>query len=314
MLLAQHVSVREAFGLRPLAPALRDGWRSLAGHPHVPPTQWGLSSARIFKPSISLPTWLRRARSDRRVPIYNFVNRVPQRKDEGYSVRVTFARDFRGGRFTYDGHLGTDFAVPVGTRVAAPAPGVVLRVACEIDRGGLKVCIDHGRGLFTTLNHLSRALVHEGEVVKRRQVVALSGASGMEFVLLFPWVAPHVHFNTFLDGVPCDPFAREGEVSLWKKRNDPVPHDGSESKPFEPTVFRAEDIDDAIDDCVDAGYRWRMAAFPTVERRAAELMVQRNYRPTLFRSFPPLYRDVHEPRPVLDLMFRREDYVGVAMP
>ena len=46
-------------------------------------------------------------------------------------------------------------------------------VACEIDHGGLKVCIDHGQGLFTTSSHLSRTLVGEGELVRRGQVLGL---------------------------------------------------------------------------------------------------------------------------------------------
>ncbi len=163
----KRVHVLDTFGLRPLRPALRDAWQALAGNPHLPPSRWGPSSVRIFKPHIGLPTWLGLKRRDRRVPIYNFFNRVPQPPDEGYSVRATYARDFRGGRFTYDGHVGTDFASPVGTPVVAAAPGVVLRVCNEMNRGGLKVCIDHGEGLFTTSNHLSRALVEPGHRVAR---------------------------------------------------------------------------------------------------------------------------------------------------
>ena len=65
--------------------------------PYQPPAQWGLSSRKIFKLHISVPTWLGCRRADRRVPIYNFVNRVSAPRDSGYSTRVTFARDFRGG-------------------------------------------------------------------------------------------------------------------------------------------------------------------------------------------------------------------------
>ena len=44
-------------------------------------------------------------------------------------------------------------------------PQSLAAVATELDHGGLKVCIDHGEGLFTTHNHLSRALVRVGERV-----------------------------------------------------------------------------------------------------------------------------------------------------
>lgn len=315
------VSLAETFGLRPADEAIAAARRALGGSPHVPKTQWGLSSARIFKPEISIPTWLGRKLRDGRVPIYNFVNRVPQPRDEGYSVRVTYARDFRGGRYTYDGHLGTDFACPVATPIVAAAPGWVVRVACELDRGGLKVCIDHGEGLFTTHNHLSRALVRTGERVDRGQVVGLSGASGLEFVLCFPWVAPHLHYNVWLDGEVVDPFARPDETSLWRERNDPRPLSGPaprEDASLAKTPWDAEAVDAAVDACMDPEVRARARALPTVEQRAAEVLVMRMYKPTMFggafQGAPALARERFGPRPRLDLPFRREDYSGVWLP
>jgi hypothetical protein len=271
---------------------------------------------RIFKPHLSIPTWLGFRRQDRRVPIYNYFNRVPQPKGEGYSVRVTYARDYRGGRFTYDGHLGTDFAVPVGTPVVAAAPGEVVRVANDMQRGGLKVCIDHGRGLFTTSNHLSRALVSPGARVGRGDVVALSGASGIEFVLFFPWVAPHLHFNVWLDGIPVDPFARldVGEAALWRAGNDPVPaRDGAASE-YSPTEFDAAAVDASIESCRDPRLREVMRAVEPPRQRAAEVLVWRNYVPSLFPDPPSLYRADHPRTPWLDLPFREEDVAGVAHP
>lgn len=307
-----RIGVAETFGLSPVTNALGDMRRALRGSPHVPPTQWGGSSTRIFKPRISVPTWLRRTRADRLVPVYNFFNRVPQPKDEGYSVRVTYCRDFRGGRWTYDGHIGTDFACPVGTPIVAGAPGVVLRVSCELDRGGLKVCVDHGEGLFTTHNHLSRALVKVGDRVARGEVVGLSGASGVEFVLFFPWVAPHLHYNVWLDGEPVDPFAAAGEESLWRRRNDPVPGAGDER--LGPSAWDASGVDAAIDACRDPVARDAMRALPTLETRGAEVLFQRSYRPTLFASFPPLYRGRSGRSPRLDLPFRAADFRGAWLP
>ncbi len=147
----------DTFGLRPVESALTAIRRAILGTSGEPRTQIGLSSARIFKPWIGIPAWLGVRPRDRLVPIYNLFNRSPQPRDQPYSVRVSYARDFLGGRFTYDGHLGTDFALPVGTPIVASAPGIVLRVGNDLDRGGLKVCIDHGEGLFTTSSHLSRA-------------------------------------------------------------------------------------------------------------------------------------------------------------
>ena len=41
---------------RSLDEILKDGWFALAGNPYSPPSQWGLSSAKIFRPWIGLPT------------------------------------------------------------------------------------------------------------------------------------------------------------------------------------------------------------------------------------------------------------------
>jgi murein DD-endopeptidase len=271
--------------------------------------RFGLSSLAIFKPRISIPTWLGRTRGDRRAPIYNFFNRVPAPKDRGYSVRVTHARDYRGGRWTYDGHLGTDLAVPVGSVVVAGAPGRVLLVANQADQGGRKVCIDHGEGLFTTSNHLSRALVREGDRVARGQPIALSGASGVEFVAFFPFVSPHLHFNVWLDGAPVDPFALPAEESIWLRRNDPAPHRGPRDGAFRPSEFDEGGLRDAIEACRCASLRRSLAASEELPRRAAQLLLARNYRPALFSAFPSLYRSAHPRRPLLDLPLR--DFDGV---
>ncbi len=308
------LGLAEIFGLRPLGPALRSALSAVRGSPHVPPNRFGLSSLRIFKPWIGLPTWLGHRRPDCRVPLYNYFNRVRAPRDEGYSVRVTYARDVRGGRYTYDGHLGTDFAVPVGTVIVAAAPGVVLRIGNDFAQGGLKVCIDHGRGLLTTSNHLARALVPEGGLVRRGEPVGLSGASGLEFVLFFPWVSPHLHLNTWLDGEPVDPFAVAGETALWRGGNEPVPHGGTSVDRFVPTDWDPVLVDDACRACRDPAERERLLAIADVRARAAEVLVVRNYRAALFGARPPLQRERHPRRPCLDLPFRGEDFVGVAFP
>jgi murein DD-endopeptidase len=307
----------DVFGLRPFGPALAPVKRVILGGNGGPATQWGPSSVRIFKPRISLPTWAGRTRRDGLVWLYNFFNRVPQPPDEGYSVQVTYCRDFAGGRFTYDGHLGTDFACPVGTPIVAGAAGLVLRVSNELDHGGLKVCVDHGDGLFTTHNHLSRALVRPGDRVSRGQAVGLSGASGLEFVLFFPWVSPHLHYNVWLDGLPVDPFAIQGEESLWRRRNEPVPAGdvaGFDDDRFEPSEWDPRGVEAAIDACRDAGLRKELRAEGSLAGRAAAVLLKRSYRRALFASLPPLYRARHERRPRLDLPFRAQDFRGVWLP
>jgi murein DD-endopeptidase len=232
-------------------------------------------------------------------------------------VRVTTARDFRGKQATYDSHNGTDFATPPGTVVVAAAPGRVLRVSSEFNRGGLKVFIDHGRGLVTTSNHLARALVRPGQDVARGEPIALSGMSGIDGFLLFPLSSPHLHFNVWLDGTPVDPFARPGEQALWRTGNEPSPHVPGVSPAddtFVPTPWDEAAVARAIAACRHEGARAEMEAFRDPEERAMAVLFQRNYYPTRFTERPALERQRHERQPWLDLPFSHEDYDGVAWP
>src|SRR5690606_360893 len=89
---------------------------------------------------------------------------------------------------------------------------------------GLKILIDHGHGIVTGSNHMGESLVEVGQVVERGEPIGFSGYSGIDGFLFFPWSAPHVHFNVYLDGVHVDPFARadSDEESLWLG-GEPVP-------------------------------------------------------------------------------------------
>ena len=315
--LHRRLGIRETFGLSPVPRRLAEAWLAVRGQPHVPPTRFGLSSLGIFMPALSLKTWLGWRPADRTVPIYNLFNRTPTPLEEGWSVKKIQVRDFRGGRLTYDSHNGTDFALPVGTVVVAAAAGKVLRISSEFNRGGLKVFIDHGRGLITTSNHLGRALVQVGDVVQRGQPVALSGYSGLDGFIAFPWSCPHVHFNVWLDGEYVDPFAEPGEASLWLHHNDPRPDEGAngaDGSTFEPTRWDPDAVAAGVEACLDPSTRDELAAEPDPGRRAMNLLFQRNYYPTRFRGRPALESETHVRAPWLTLPLRREDYDGVAFP
>jgi murein DD-endopeptidase MepM/ murein hydrolase activator NlpD len=74
-------------------------------------------------------------------------------------------------------HLGLDIAAPVGTPVAAMAPGRVL-LAAEFYFLGRVVVLDHGHGVQSLYAHLSRVDVAEGAAVARRQPLGAIGATG----------------------------------------------------------------------------------------------------------------------------------------
>jgi murein DD-endopeptidase MepM/ murein hydrolase activator NlpD len=94
-------------------------------------------------------------------------------------------------------HSGLDFAVPQGTKVKAPADGVVTIVA-DYFFNGKTVFIDHGQGFITMYCHLSAFDVQKGQTVKRGQVIGRVGATGRA-------TGPHLHWNVSLNNARVDP-------------------------------------------------------------------------------------------------------------
>lgn len=313
MFSSKELRTREILGLTGDAPIA--AWLALRGDPHVPASRFGVTSLRIFTPRLAIATWAGRRLLGRRLPVVNLVNRTPTPIEEGWSVRVTQVRDFRGRSLTYDSHNGTDFVVPPGTRVVAPAAGRVVAIRNEFNRGGLKVYIDHGGGLLTSSHHLARTLVSVGQRVGRGETVALSGYSGIDALASFPWVAPHVHFNTLLAGALVDPFARDDEVALWRGGNQPTaapesdePEEPDQSKPT-PTAFDAERVKALIEDLQDAQRRAKLLAIEDPSLRAWAVVLEAVIYPTRFASLSATSLfDEAERRPVLDLPFSAADY------
>ncbi|MDX6511524.1 MAG: hypothetical protein QOE36_1028, partial [Gaiellaceae bacterium] len=99
----------------------------------------------------------------------------------------------RGGRF----HTGIDLPAPVGTGIAAAAPGRVS-FAGSVSGYGLLVVVAHRSGLRTFYAHLSRIDVHVGERVSAGFQVGLVGATGDA-------TGPHLHFEVRVRGAAVDP-------------------------------------------------------------------------------------------------------------
>jgi murein DD-endopeptidase MepM/ murein hydrolase activator NlpD len=98
----------------------------------------------------------------------------------------------------YKEHEGQDIGCNPGTRVHATADGVVDFSGPSHDGLGIKVEVDHGYGYKTIYGHLSKALVKEGKKVKRGELIALSGNTGLS-------TAPHLHYEVRVNGAPKDP-------------------------------------------------------------------------------------------------------------
>lgn len=288
----------------------------LQGDPYTPGSKFDLTSLRVLNPKLSILTWLGYTRPDKRIPIYNLYNHTQTPVEDGWSVRFTQVRDFRGKQNSYDSHNGTDFAIPVGTIVTAAAPGRVIRVSSEFHRGGLKVFIDHGHGLVTTSNHLGRALVHVGQDVQRGQPIALSGASGVDMVAAFPFNAPHVHYNVWLNGTTVDPFSHHPNTpSIWLKHNDPRPHTNPTptiDQHYTPTDWDDTLTQNAIATCKDPQLRHTLENTPSPSQRATDTLFAMNYYPTRFEGHASmLYPQTHPRTPTLSLPFRHQDFIGI---
>ncbi|MDR3184062.1 MAG: M23 family metallopeptidase [Prevotellaceae bacterium] len=94
-------------------------------------------------------------------------------------------------------HTGADFIAGTGADVYATANGRVSAIFSQRSHGR-KVEIDHGNGYATTYAHLSSILVKQGQQVKRGQLIAKVGNTGMS-------VAPHLHYEVLKNGRNMDP-------------------------------------------------------------------------------------------------------------
>lgn len=95
-------------------------------------------------------------------------------------------------------HQGVDYTVPEGSRVFATADGTVRDVISKRTSSGLTISISHGNGYETTYSHLSKINVRKGQRVKRGDIIALSGNSGLS-------LAPHLHYEIKHNDMRVDP-------------------------------------------------------------------------------------------------------------
>ncbi|MBI3171004.1 MAG: M23 family metallopeptidase, partial [Hydrocarboniphaga effusa] len=68
-------------------------------------------------------------------------------------------------------HYGVDVAMPVGTKVRAPAGGVVTLAVPDMYYTGGTLMIDHGHGLSSAFLHMSKLLVKDGQEVKQGDLI-----------------------------------------------------------------------------------------------------------------------------------------------
>ncbi len=116
-------------------------------------------------------------------------------------------------------HYGMDFTAPTGTEVYATGDGKVVQISRSRRGYGNKIVIDHGYGYKTLYGHLNSFKVKKGQKVKRGDVIAYVGNTGVS-------TAPHLHYevrqndklvnplNFYFNDLSPDEYERMIEISL----------------------------------------------------------------------------------------------------
>lgn len=129
---------------------------------------------------------------------------LPSPLDKDYCLETNqcFTSRF-GNRRSYNGspynffHSGLDIVGGTGTKIFAPAPGIVVFAGPLTVRGNATV-IDHGWGVYTAYMHQSEVYVKPGDRVRTGEVIGLVGGTGRV-------EGPHLHWEVMVGGVQVDP-------------------------------------------------------------------------------------------------------------
>ena len=109
-------------------------------------------------------------------------------------------------------HPGIDYGVASGAPVIVAAKGKVVLIK-DFGQDGWEVSVAHGNHFRSVYIHLSRVLVEVGQIVKRGQMIALSGESNS-------WNKPHyahLHFGICKigPGHDCQKFSESLDPNLF---------------------------------------------------------------------------------------------------
>ena len=97
----------------------------------------------------------------------------------------------------YAGHIGIDFAARAGTEIYAAADGVVTWAEWQ-DGYGLMIAVAHENDIVTLYSQCSELLVSEGDAVKKGQLIAVTGSTGLV-------TGECLHFEMQIDGIAVNP-------------------------------------------------------------------------------------------------------------
>jgi murein DD-endopeptidase MepM/ murein hydrolase activator NlpD len=128
-----------------------------------------------------------------------FIRPVPQESSSSFGYRRIINGSPRAP------HSGADLRSPVGTEVVASNHGRVVLVG-DYFFAGKSIILDHGFGLYTMYFHLSEFKVEAGAMVRRGDLIALSGMTGRV-------TGPHLHWGARLGNARVDPFELIKKIS-----------------------------------------------------------------------------------------------------
>lgn len=119
-----------------------------------------------------------------------------------YSISSYFGNRSAPTEGATTNHQGIDISLQSGTAIMAAMAGKVVGGGYSGSSGNYLV-VDHGGGITTTYQHLSKALAKIGDMVRSGQKIAASGNSGIS-------TGPHLHYEVRKNGQAINPLTFDG--------------------------------------------------------------------------------------------------------
>ena len=95
-------------------------------------------------------------------------------------------------------HFGVDIANKTGSKIIAPADGIVVLAEDNLYFSGGTIIIDHGGGIYSSFLHLSKINVKVNQQINQGENIALMGATGRV-------TGPHLDWRINWFNVRLDP-------------------------------------------------------------------------------------------------------------
>jgi murein DD-endopeptidase MepM/ murein hydrolase activator NlpD len=166
----------------------------------------GKSDKNVVSPNISLPMKLKILNSN-----YEILNQLILKKQGLWETtpsivplalrnpRISSGFGWRKNPFTdkREFHAGIDIVGPKGTKIIAPACGVVITKGYDRWLGNYLV-LQHTEEIKTIYGHLNKIPVNKGDRVKRGDLLGFIGNTGMS-------TSRHLHYGVIVNNRAVDP-------------------------------------------------------------------------------------------------------------